>query len=33
MIPLSEAVIPSAFAVWLDTTFANFDFSVFEFFG
>ena len=33
MIPLSEAVVPSAFAVWLDTTFANFDFSVFEFFG
>ncbi len=25
--------VPSAFAVWLDTTFANFDFSVFEFFG
>ncbi|MBQ7961251.1 MAG: phosphatase PAP2 family protein [Clostridia bacterium] len=33
MIPLSEAVVPSAFAVWLDTVFANFDFSVFEFFG
>lgn len=33
MIPLSEAVVPSAFAVWLNTTFANFDFSVFEFFG
>ncbi len=33
MIPLSEAVVPSAFAVWLDTTFANFDFSIFEFFG
>ena len=32
MIILSETV-PSAFAVWLDTTFANFDFSVFEFFG
>lgn len=26
-------VTPSAFAVWLDTVFANFDFSVFEFFG
>ena len=33
MIPFSETVVPSAFAVWLDTTFANFDFSVFEFFG
>lgn len=28
-----ETVIPSAFAVWLDTVFANFDFSVFRFFG
>lgn len=28
-----ETVIPSAFAQWLDTTFAAFDFSVFEFFG
>lgn len=27
------AVVPSAFANWLDTTFAAFDFSVFEFFG
>lgn len=26
-------VTPSAFAVWLDTVFASFDFSVFEFFG
>lgn len=26
-------VTPSAFAVWLDTVFATFDFSVFEFFG
>ena len=33
MIPFSEAIVPSTFAVWLDTTFANFDFSVFEFFG
>ncbi len=33
MVPFSETVVPSAFAVWLDTTFANFDFSVFEFFG
>ena len=31
---LSDAtVVPSAFANWLDTTFASFDFSVFEFFG
>ena len=28
-----EATIPSAFAVWLNTVFANFDFSVFKFFG
>ena len=27
------AIVPSAFANWLDTTFASFDFSVFEFFG
>ena len=33
MIPLTETVVPSAFANWLDTTFATFDFSVFEFFG
>lgn len=26
-------VTPSAFAVWLDTVFASFDFAVFEFFG
>lgn len=30
---LSEVIEPSAFAVWLDTTFASFDYSVFEFFG
>ncbi len=28
-----ETVVPSAFAVWLDTFFAEFDFSIFEFFG
>ena len=28
-----ETTIPSAFAVWLNTVFANFDFSVFKFFG
>ncbi len=28
-----ETIVPSAFAVWLDTVFASFDFSVFEFFG
>lgn len=28
-----DTVVPSAFAVWLDTVFANFDYSVFEFFG
>ena len=33
MITLSDAIVPSAFAQWLDTTFASFDFSVFEFFG
>ena len=33
MIPLYSNDVPSAFAVWLDTAFANFDFSVFEFFG
>lgn len=30
---LSEAIVPSAFAEWLDTAFASFDYSVFEFFG
>lgn len=30
---MDAVVTPSAFAVWLNTFFANFDFSVFEFFG